>query len=264
MKFRSIIYSLLIVLLPLQSCDVLQQVADDYGIDTGTGLTEKEVVQGLKSALEVGTNSSVQTLSQTDGYLRDAAIKILLPAEFNSAISQLKSTSAGRTVYNNVIKDIEEDMIVSLNRAAEKAVVKSKPIFFNAIKSMTIQDGFNILKGQDDAATLYLKNKTFNQLVTAFKPEIQTVLKEPLVFNKSSEEIYSNFVKAYNNVEKADIINALNLSPIKENNLSTFVTQRALDGVFQKIALKEKDIRENPSARINEILRKVFGSTNYK
>ncbi|MBK6264039.1 DUF4197 domain-containing protein [Marivirga sp. S37H4] len=260
MKIRSVLLSLFVVFLPFQSCDVVQQVANDYGIDTGTGLTEKEVIQGLKSALEVGTNASVQTLSKTDGYLKDAAIKILLPSEINSAITQLKSTSAGRKIYDNLIKDIEEDMVISLNRAAENAAVKAKPIFVNAIKSMTIQDGFNILKGQDDAATLYLKNKTFNQLVDAFKPEIKTVLKKPLVFNKSSEAIYSQFVKSYNDVERADVINALKLSPIEESDLSAFVTQRALNGIFQKIALKEKDIRENPSARINDILKKVFGS----
>ncbi|GAA5029693.1 hypothetical protein GCM10011506_18210 [Marivirga lumbricoides] len=239
---------------------MVKQVAKDYGIDTSTGLTESEVIQGLKSALEVGTNSGVKTVSKVDGYLKDAAIKILLPAEINSAITQLKSTSAGRKVYDNVIKDIEQDMIVSLNRAAEKAAIKAKPIFINAIKGMTIQDGFNILRGADDAATLYLKNKTFNQLVSAFKPDIKSVLSQPIVFNKSSEAIYSQFVKSYNDVEKADVINALKLSPIKESDLSTFVTQRALDGVFHKIAVEEKQIRENPAARINAILKKVFGS----
>ncbi|WP_188462554.1 DUF4197 family protein [Marivirga lumbricoides] len=262
MKVRNTLFSLLTLLLflPFQSCDVVKQVAKDYGIDTSTGLTESEVIQGLKSALEVGTNSGVKTVSKVDGYLKDAAIKILLPAEINSAITQLKSTSAGRKVYDNVIKDIEQDMIVSLNRAAEKAAIKAKPIFINAIKGMTIQDGFNILRGADDAATLYLKNKTFNQLVSAFKPDIKSVLSQPIVFNKSSEAIYSQFVKSYNDVEKADVINALKLSPIKESDLSTFVTQRALDGVFHKIAVEEKQIRENPAARINAILKKVFGS----
>lgn len=259
MKVRSLLIGIVIIFIPFQSCDVLKQVANDYGLDGSTVLSEGEVIQGLKSALEVGTNTSVQTLSKTDGYLRDAAIKILLPPEINTAITKLKSTSAGRTVYDKVIQSIEEDMIVSLNRAAEKAAVKAKPIFINAITSITIQDGFNILRGQDDAATLYLKNKTFNQLVSAFKPDIKEVLQQPLAFNKSSETIYSQFVKTYNDVERTDVINALNLTPIKESDLSAFVTQRALDGVFNKIALKEKDIRENPAARINAILKKVFG-----
>jgi hypothetical protein len=175
-----------------------------------------------------------------------------------SAISQLKSTSTGRKIYDQLIKDIEEDMVVSLNRAAEKAVVKAKPIFVNAITSMTVQDGFNILKGSDAAATSYLRDKTFSQLVNAFKPDIKNVLDDPIVYNKSSEQLYSSFVKTYNEVERNDIINALNLTSIDEQDLASFVTERALDGMFQKIALKEKDIRENPSARINDILKKVF------
>ncbi|WP_296620228.1 DUF4197 domain-containing protein [Marivirga sp.] len=242
------------------SCELLQQVAKDYDLDpTQSGkLTEREVIQGLKSALEVGAKAGVDQLASTNGYLRDEAVKILLPSELQSAISQLKSTSAGRKVYDELIKDIEADMILSLNRAAEKAVVKAKPIFVNAITSMTVQDGFNILKGSDDAATNYLRNKTFNQLLNAFKPDIKDVLDDPIVYNKSSEQLYSTFVKTYNDVERNDFINALNLSPINEKDLATFVTERALDGMFQKIALKEKDIRENPSARINDILKKVF------
>jgi hypothetical protein len=232
----------------------------DYDLDPKQSgkLTEREVIQGLKSALEVGTKAGVDQLAATNGYLRDEAVKILLPSELQSAISQLKSTSAGRKVYDELIKDIEADMVVSLNRAAEKAVVKAKPIFVNAITSMTIQDGFNILRGSDDAATTYLKNKTFDQLVSAFKPDIKEVLDDPIVYNKNSEQLYSIFVKTYNDVERNDFINALNLSPINEKDLASFVTERALDGMFQKIALKEKDIRENPSARINDILKKVF------
>ena len=243
----------------INGCEVLQQVVKDYDLGaTGSGLTEREVIQGLKSALEVGTNAGVDQLAKSNGYFGDQAVKILLPPELNTAIIQLKSTSAGRKIYDELIKDIEADMIVSLNKSAEKAVVKAKPIFVNAIKSMTIQDGFNILKGNDDAATDYLRNKTFSQLVNAFKPDVKNVLDDPIVFNKSSEQLYNGFVKTYNEVDRKDIINALKLSPINEKDLASFVTERALTGMFQKIALKEKDIRENPSARINDILKKVF------
>ncbi len=254
----ALIFFAIFCMITISSCDVLKQIAKDYD-PTQTGqLTEREVIQGLKSALEVGTKAGVDQLAAANGYLRDEAVKILLPSELQSAISQLKSTSAGRKVYDEFIKEIEDDMIVSLNRAAEKAVVKAKPIFVNAIKSMTVQDGFNILRGSDNAATSYLRDKTFNQLVNAFKPDIKNVLDDPIVYNKSSEQLYSTFVKTYNDVERKDIINALNLSPINEKDLASFVTERALDGMFQKIAIKEKDIRENPSARINDILKKVF------
>ena len=145
------------------SCETLKQVAKDYDLDpTQSGkLTEKEVIQGLKSALEVGTKAGVDQLAAANGYLKDEAVKILLPSELQLAISQLKSTSAGRKVYDELIKDIEADMVVSLNRSAEKAVVKAKPIFVNAITSMTVQDGFDILRGSDNAATSYLRNKNF-------------------------------------------------------------------------------------------------------
>ncbi|MGJ3233583.1 DUF4197 domain-containing protein [Marivirga sp.] len=258
-KFRLIFFAIFCISI-FNSCETLKQVAKDYDLDpTQTNkLTEKEVIQGLKSALEVGTKAGVDQLAKSNGYLGDQAIKILLPSELQTAIAQLKSSSAGRKVYDELIKDIEEDMIVSLNRSAEKAVVKAKPIFVNAITSMTVQDGFNILKGADDEATQYLRSKTFIQLVNAFKPEIKKVLDDPIVYNKSSEQLYSSFVKTYNEVERNDIINALKLSPINEQDLASFVTERALDGMFQKIALKEKDIRENPSARVNDILKKVF------
>ncbi|HET8858316.1 DUF4197 domain-containing protein [Marivirga sp.] len=260
MNRLSVIFFAIFCFIMINSCEVLKQVAKDFDLDpTITAqLTEREVIQGLKSALEVGTTAGVDQLAQTNGYLQDEAVKLLLPAELQSAITQLKSTAAGRKVYDELIKDIEADMIVSLNRAAEKAVVKAKPIFVNAITSMTIQDGFDILKGSDNAATTYLRNKTFSQLVNAFKPDIKDVLDEPIVYNRSPEQLYSSFVKTYNDVERNDIINALNLSPINEQDLASFVTSRALDGMFQKIALKEKDIRDNPSARINDILKKVF------
>ncbi len=258
MKSLTLIFFAIFCITTVNSCDILKQIAKDYDPTQSGQLTEREVIQGLKSALEVGTKAGVDQLATANGYLRDEAVKILLPSELQSAIAQLKSTSAGRKLYDELIKDIEEDMIVSLNRAAEKAVVKAKPIFVNAITSMTIQDGFNILKGSDDAATSYLRNKTFNQLVNAFKPDIKNVLDDPIVYNKSSEQLYSTFVKTYNDVERNDIVNVLNLSPINQKDLASFVTERALDGMFQKVALKEKDIRDNPSARINDILKKVF------
>ena len=262
-RLSSIITAIYFIFL-VRACEVLHQVAKDYDLDpTATDqLTEREVIKGLKSALEVGTQAGVDQLAKTNGYLNDQAVKILLPSEIQSAVTQLKSTSAGRKVYDEVIKDIEDKMVVSLNSAAEKAVVKAKPIFVNAITSMTVQDGFNILNGTENAATNYLRTKTFNQLTSAFKPDIKAVLDDPIVYNKSSEELYSTFVKTYNDVERTDIINALNLTPIPEKDLASFVTERALNGMFQKIALKEKDIRENSSARVNDILKKVFGSLN--
>ncbi|MGM0580919.1 MAG: DUF4197 domain-containing protein [Bacteroidota bacterium] len=260
MRKTTLIFFAIFCITVFNSCETLHQVAKDYDLDPtqSNKLTEREVIQGLKSALEVGTKAGVDQLAASNGYLRDEAVKILLPSELQSAVSQLKSTSAGRKVYDELIKDIEQDMIVSLNRAAEKAVVKAKPIFVNAINSMTIQDGFNILNGVDNAATTYLRKRTFNQLTNAFKPDIKDVLDDPIVYNKSSEELYSSFVRTYNEVERKDIINALKLSPIEEKDLASFVTERALDGMFQKIALKEKDIRENASARVNDILKKVF------
>jgi hypothetical protein len=242
------------------ACAELQAILGDVSGGGSKGLTEQEVVRGLRNALEVGTDTSVTLLSRANGYFQDAAVRVLLPSEITQAISQLRSTSAGENIYRNSIQKIESDMLLSLNRAAEKAADKARTILKDAIRNITIQDAFGILQGADNAATEYLRARTFNSLSNAFQPDIRQVLNEPLVLNMSTDRIYKDFINAYNTVVDNDRLGLLKIQRIQQRDLTAYVTERALNGLFIKIADEERDIRRDPQARVTEILRKVFGS----
>ena len=212
------------------------------------GLSNEEIIAGLKSALNVGTDTSVTTLNKLDGYYKDAAVKILLPEE-------------AQVVYNNISKipggDIlVEETVKSLNRAAEDAAIEAKPIFIDAITGITISDGLGILRGTDTAATAYLKDKTFNPLTSAFAPKIDISLNKKLIGNISANSAYNDLIKAYNDASLGGLL----FPKITTNTLSEHVTKRALDGLFKKVADEEIAIRKDPLARVNDILKKVFGS----
>ncbi len=211
-------------------------------------LTNEEVIQGLKSALIVGTDTSVGILHTTDGYFADEAVKIFLPPEAQVIYDNLSLIPGGDLLIANTIK--------SMNRAAEDAAAEATPIFIDAITDITIADGFDILYGSDSAATLYLENKTYNNLEAAFEPKVMNSLSKPLILGQSTESIYGDLLSTYNTV--ADNSFGL-IDSITENSLSTHVTRRALDGLFLKVQIEEMKIRENPLHRVNDILKKVFG-----
>ena len=225
-----------------------------------TELSESEIIDGLKEALKVGTDTAVTQLTKVNGFYSDAVIKILLPEEASSVITKLNSTTAGKAIYDNALKPTVEKLIQSLNKSAEDAAVKAKPIFVNAITGITISDGINILQGSDTAATSYLKSKTYSDLKTAFTPDINTSLEKPLVASQSCNTIWNSFVTTYNTTANSPFNSFLDLDPIEDTNLASFVTGKALDGLFYKVGLEEKAIREDPVARVTEILEKVFGS----
>ncbi len=230
------------------------------------GLSNEEVILGLKEALRVGTDSSVSRLTAVDGYFADQAVKILLPEDVNNQINSLQNTIASTSnpfvkgamqlAYDQGIQPILNDMVLSLNRSAEDAAKKATPIFVNAITGITIQDGFNILNGSDTAATSYLKGRTFNSLYDAFQPDIDNSLSKALVGNNSANDIFSTYVSSYNTV--ANVSTGL-VSPISDVPLSTYVTEKGLNGLFLKVGEEEKNIRENPLNRVTEILQRVFG-----
>lgn len=212
-----------------------------------TSLTDEEVIQGLKSALSVGTDTSVSILNKTDGYYADLAVKILLPPE-----AQVIYTNIGKVPGGSVLL---EETVLKLNRAAEDAAAEAKPIFIDAITGITIEDGMSILKGNDTAATFYLKGKTYSPLTDAFQPRIQTALDKKIIGDISASSAYDNLVSAYNTAS----LNGLLFDRITTNTLSDHVTRKALDGLFSKVAEEEKAIRHDPLARVTEILKKVFG-----
>jgi len=215
-----------------------------------TKLTEGDVADGLKEALKVGTNNSVDLLSIEDGFLSDELLKIVLPPEADIITNNLSMIPGGDKLV--------EDVVLRLNRAAGDAVTEAAPIFTSAITSMTITDAFNILKGSDNAATAYLKDKTFMQLKELFQPKVVNSLDKALIGNVSTNESWSFLTGQYNTVAKSLVGSLAGLQPI-DVSLDEYVTLKALDGLFIKVADEEKEIREDPLARVTPLLKKVFG-----
>lgn len=232
---RKLILPLLITFF-IVSCDVLEEVQKQFPMENG-GLTESEIVAGLKQALNVGTTSAVDVLNIKGGFLNDPKVRIPLPPEAEKAAETLQDLGMG-----SLVNDFRE----SLNRAAEDAVVKAKPIFVDAIKSMTIADARNILFGNDHAATNYFKQKTQNKLFQAFRPDINNSLDKV-----NATKYWSNFANTYNRVSGKEKL---------EVDLAAYTTNKALDGLFLKVAEEEEQIRKDPAARVTEILRKVFAA----
>lgn len=199
-------------------------------------LTEEEVGQGIKEALNKGIEKGVSQLSKPDGYFKDLSIKILMPEEAKKAEEKLRALGQGKKV---------DDAIESMNRAAEDAANSSKELFVQAIKNLTMKDVMNILHGEDDAATKYLSNQTRPQLVEKFKPIIKTSLDKV-----GATKNWTTFANAYNSIPMVQKINP---------DLVQYVTDKAIEGLFKQIAKEELEIRKNPAARVTDLLKKVFG-----
>ena len=214
------------------------------------GLTEDEVSQGLKEALRVGTDTSVTKVSKVNGYFGDLAVKIFLPPEANQIVAN-KDLLPG-------LSWLIDSVVLSLNRAAEDAAIEAKPIFVDAITSMTIVDALNILHGNDTAATHYLHQATYMDLKTLFLPRIQNSLNKPLI-GVSANSLWNNLTGLWNSYANSIAGQLLGATPVNVT-LPEYATNKALYGLFLKIGNQEKQIRQDPAARVNDILKKVFGS----
>ena len=205
---------------------------------SGTSLTNDEIIAGLKEALAVGAKNSSGKLSAVDGFFANAAIKVLMPAEAKKVESTLRSAGFGEMV---------DKAILSMNRAAEEASKSAAPIFVDAIKQMNFQDAMSIFKGADTAATSYLRGKTLTALTATFKPVIDEALKKT-----DATKYWKDVFETYNRLP----------TTFKKINtdLSGYVTDRALGGLFYQVAIEEQKIRKDPAARVNDVLKKVFGS----
>lgn len=231
MKKISVILTAAILML-MVGCDKINTIGQQ------DPLTESEIVAGLKQALEVGSNNAGTQLSAVDGYFGNAVIKILMPAEAEKVENTLRSIGLGGQV---------DQAIEAMNRAAEDAATKAAPIFVDAITGMSIQDGVSILNGGNGAATSYLKQNTTTQLTDAFSP----------VISNSLDKV--NATKYWN-----DIFTVYNALPTTQNkinpDLTAYVTERALNGLFVTVEVEENKIREDPVARVTDLLKEVFGS----
>lgn len=213
----------------------LKQRAEEV-IDGGTSaLSQEEVGAGLKEALNAGVGEAVSFLSAENGYL-GSSYKIMVPEEAQTVISRLKNVPG--------FGDVEQQLEEKMNKAAELAVEKAKPIFVDAIKGLTFQDAMNLLMGEKDAATRYLEGSTSQSLTEAFLPIIQQSLDEV-----NAREYWRTAVTAYNRIPL-----------VKKTNpeLDQHVTEKALVGLFGLVEVKERDIRDNPALRTTDLLQKVF------
>lgn len=245
---KKLFYAILIALAAsFGSCEMLE------GLDTE--LSEEEVVEGLKTALNVGTDTSVTVLHAKDGYYKDEIVKILLPPEgqvMYDYVDELETSLESGYLENTVMR---------INRAAEDAADEAKPIFADAVRNMSIQDGMNILQGKSPdgakaefdstAATAYLRVNTYDQLTDAYAPKIDHSLSQPLVADISATQAWDESTGYYNLLVPPD--DRINVS------LGEYTTQKALDGVFFKIGEEEKKIRKDPYQWGLDILNKVFG-----
>jgi hypothetical protein len=197
----------------------------------------QDMAAGLKEALAVGTGNAVQMLSKSNGYFGDAAVKILLPENMQKAAEVLKKAG-----YQ---KDVDE-FVLSMNRAAEQAAPKARPIFEDAVKKMTFDDAQKIMKGNNTAATDYFKAKTSPQLTDAFKPVVSDSMNQV-----GATRSYKALTDRYNSM--------VPFGKMDSFDLDSYVTKKSLDGMFLKVGQEEAKIRTNPAARTTDLLKKVFG-----
>ncbi|MBC7566222.1 MAG: DUF4197 domain-containing protein [Pedobacter sp.] len=237
MRTISLLLSLIILTL-LSSCDVqsqaqlgniIKQLPIGYPTTTEIGL-------GLKQALEIGTTNGANQLSAKDGFLGNLAIKIFFPPEAQKVEKTLRTIGLG---------SLADNVILTINRAAEDAAKEARPIFISTIKQMTIADATNILLGNDDAATTYFKRVTTAQLMEKFRPVIANSLAKV-----GATKYWGDAASQYN---KIPLVNPIS------TDLSSYVAQKALDGMFIQIAQEELKIRDNIGARSTTLLQKVFG-----
>ena len=231
------------VLLIVSACDVLESAAQGV-VNTGgtqtSGLTNAEVVSGLKEALQVGIKNSVDLTSVTDGFLKNQSIRLPFPQDALKVKEKALEWGLDAQV---------DKFETTLNRAAEEATKEALPIFLTAIQNMSIQDGFTILKGGDGAATNFLRQNTSNQLMIAFRPKVDDAISKVKL-----TDYWNPIITKYN--QAMTFTGGEKLNP----DLSEYVTLRAIEGLFFMVEKEENKIRKDPAARVTEILQKVFGS----
>jgi len=224
----------IILLLQLSSCGELQQVVNQLP-QGGPVIGNVEIASGLRQALDLGIDKQVSQLTQTDGFFKNELVKILLPPELQKVDKTLRDVGLG---------NLADEGLKVLNRAAEDAVGEATPIFVDAVKGITFSDAKQILLGADDAATQYLTNNTKIALYGKFNPVIKNS------FSKvGADQIWNNLITKYNNLPLTTDVNP---------DLTDYVTNEALEGVYTMIAIEEKEIRTKVGSRTTSTLKRVF------
>lgn len=239
MIMKKIIYSLLIVTLTV-SCAEMQQVLEQLPQQTGV-LSQSEIGSGLKEALNNGITKQVSKLTTTDGFFKNEMVKILLPEELQKVDTKLRQLGMSK---------LADDGLRILNRAAEDAVKEATPIFVDAVKQMTFNDAKNILLGNESSATTYLQTTTSTALYGKFNPVIKSSFAKV-----GADKIWTQIITKYNSIPLVKKVNP---------DLTDYTTNKAMEGVFKMIAVEEKDIRTNFSARTSDLLKRVFALQDKK
>ncbi|MBD1259246.1 DUF4197 domain-containing protein [Maribacter polysiphoniae] len=228
--------NILILFLSLNflACGELQQVINQLP-QGESGIGNLEIAQGLREALNMGIEKQVTKLTKTDGFYKNELVKIMLPEELQKVDKTLRDIGLG---------NLADEGLKVLNRAAEDAVSEATPIFIDAVKGITFNDAKNILMGSDDAATQYLTNATKTALYSKFNPVIKNSFEKV-----GADQIWNNLITKYNSIPLTNKVNP---------DLTDYVTNEALNGVYTMIAVEEKEIRTKASSRTTDLLRKVF------
>ena len=230
----------LLAICTFSSCAEMQQVLNSLPQTQGMG-TGLDIAGGLKEALNNGVSNQVSKLTATDGFFRNEAVKILLPAELQKVDKTLRSIGMGK---------LADEGLKAINRTAEDAVKEATPIFMDAITNMSFNDAKNILMGNESAATSYLQSATTTALYGKFNPVIRNS------FTKvGADKIWENLINKYNTIPLVNKVNP---------DLTDYVTNQALNGVFKMITVEEKKIRSDLGARTSNLLKQVFAMQDKK
>jgi hypothetical protein len=236
--------ALLFLLVPFigmaQFKDILKKASEQAAVLTKSN-SSLDIAAGLKEALNKGVTEQVSKLTKTDGFYKNEAVKILMPEEL---------LKVDRTLRKMGMSTLADDGIKALNRAAEDAVKEATPIFVGAIKNMTITDAKSILMGNETSATTYLQKSTAAALYAKFSPVVQTSLGKV-----GADLIWASIIKKYNTIPFVKTINP---------DITDYVTNKSLEGVFKMITVEEKNIRTNLNARTSDVLKKVFALQDKK
>lgn len=224
------------VMLLLAAACTTQQINNALGEILGAdGLSSAEVADGLKQALSKGVSKGTEQASQEGGFYQNPRLRIPFPPDVRQAEERLRQIGLGKEV---------DRFILTLNRGAEEAAKEARPIFLDAIRNMSIQDAWDILRGEEDAATQYLRRNTGDQLRNKFKPVMSRALEQV-----NATRYYNDIASTYNRIPGVQQI---------DTDLEEYATSKALDGLFLLVAEEERNIRENPVARTTELLKRVF------
>ncbi len=218
-------------------------------------LTESDVISGLKEALITGAKNAAGRLSSEGGYYSDLAVKIPLPDEAKTIVENVSKIPGGEKLL--------EDVVLSINRAAEDAAKEVAPIFVNSVTQMTVTDAFGILRGADNAATQYLVKTTYNELYNLYRPKISASTNKEIVAGISAQESWTTLTGKWNTIANSIAGRLAGFKPVT-TDLDDYLTKKALDGMFLKVEGEELKIRKEVSARVTPILQKVFGSLDNK